>query len=90
MDQQKIMLMDYLKRCKLTAANKPMVYDPVWALNANCYGTVSKLMLDLAKLPPEMRETHLASIRNFDNDYGTLFASALQLLEKRGLLCSAV
>lgn len=66
---KKLIVLDYLKNCKLDSltVEKLTVYDPVSASTVNCFGTVPRELLDLAKLSPHLRLSFLDSMSNCSN-----------------------
>uniref|UniRef100_A0A915DEB3 C2H2-type domain-containing protein n=1 Tax=Ditylenchus dipsaci TaxID=166011 RepID=A0A915DEB3_9BILA len=68
-DQKKNLVMDYLKHCKLDMSIQRLsIYDPVMACTSNCFGTVPRLLLQLAAIPPELRQSSLLSIESRPNE----------------------
>lgn len=76
-------MLDYLKHCKIDSRiNKPFVYDPVSALNANCLASISACFLEIAKYSPETRTHALKELELsvFKKDKGFFFNRFLFLL----------
>lgn len=67
LNMEKSLLWDYLTHCNLDSRNESVVvYDPVMACTANCFGFVPTKLIEIANAAPELRQ----SIAEVDNSRG--------------------